>query len=396
MNKLKIAFVGSPDYPIPAIWGGAIQTLVTALMDENEKRKEFDFFVFTISTPELKEKIEDYQYSTIIPIKTNFIHKAFLLFRKILRRLTKNRIPYRSHYMKVVNRHIKKQHFDYVIFESTDKEIVQVKKPKNTKVLYHVHADYLSNKTDRIKQICDVCDGFISVSDFIKQRLTQIDFLDESRVHTLHNAIQLNTLDRADLLSHRVAIRKKYGFDEHDKVIIYCGRLSPEKGCLELIKAVKLINNCKLMVVGGENFSSNERTPYIEKMLEEASKLEDRIVFTGYIPHVDVPKYIMAADIAVVPSVCNEAASLALLEFRNIGLPTIASLVGGISEYSNGTTVFVKFDKNYVQRLADTIYKIIEAPDMCDFLKSEATKDIEKFGYKKYYERFEKLIKMLA
>ena len=47
-EKLDIAFIGTPDYPIPAIHGGAIQTLVTALIDKNEENPKFNITIYTI------------------------------------------------------------------------------------------------------------------------------------------------------------------------------------------------------------------------------------------------------------------------------------------------------------------------------------------------------------
>ena len=78
---------------------------------------------------------------------------------------------------------------------------------------------------------------------------------------------------------------------ENDFVVLFCGRLSKEKGCLELIKAVERVPDVKLLIVGGENFSSNARTEYVECLYNEAEKIKDRIVFTGHIKHSEVIRY---------------------------------------------------------------------------------------------------------
>lgn len=44
-KKLKIAFIISDEgLPVPAVFGGAIETLVTLLKEENEKAQKFEFY----------------------------------------------------------------------------------------------------------------------------------------------------------------------------------------------------------------------------------------------------------------------------------------------------------------------------------------------------------------
>ena len=65
-EKLDIAFIGTPDYPIPAIRGGAIQTLVTALIDKNEENPKFNITIYTINDSELN----DIKFELIEPRRT--------------------------------------------------------------------------------------------------------------------------------------------------------------------------------------------------------------------------------------------------------------------------------------------------------------------------------------
>lgn len=44
---LKVAFIGDVLFPIPDIKGGAISTLVTGIINENEKHPELDITVFS-------------------------------------------------------------------------------------------------------------------------------------------------------------------------------------------------------------------------------------------------------------------------------------------------------------------------------------------------------------
>lgn len=383
----RIAIIGPINYPIPAIKGGAIETLATAIIDQNELKRELDITVYTVYDECLCE--DSYKYSRVIQIKETFMEKCGMNIYKAIRRLSLGKLPYRNCYMKRINRLIKNENYDAVIFETTNYEVCQYKKSNNEKVYFHIHADYLSNKSYGLKMITRICDGYIAVSNFIKSQLVQIDGITAEKVFVLKNAIEVETTGLGTSNKSKIPTREKLGINEDEKVFIYCSRLSREKGCLELIKAFKKCQGGVLLVVGGDNFSSNARTSYVNTLYKEAEDTDKKIIFTGYIPHVEVPMYMKLADIAVVPSVCNEAASLTMLEFRNAELPTIATRKGGIPEYCNDeTTVLVEYDENFVNRLACTMDKLLHDEETCERLKSNSRVGIEQYGYGKYYDNF--------
>ena len=82
---------------------------------------------------------------------------------------------------------------------------------------------------------------------------------------------------------------------------------------MELVRAVNQLHmeNIKLLIVGGADFSSNAQTDYVKQIREE---LTGQIVMTGYVPHDQTAGYYAAADVFIQPSVCEEAAPLVLLE----------------------------------------------------------------------------------
>ncbi len=86
-------------------------------------------------------------------------------------------------------------------------------------------------------------------------------------------------------------IRNMYGLDK--KVIIYVGELSAWHGVDTLIDLAVKLKDVKLLMVGKK----------LDLLREEAEKkgVIDNIVFTGFVRHEDIPKYISAADVAVAP-----------------------------------------------------------------------------------------------
>lgn len=392
-NKIKIAFISTPNLPIPAINGGAIETLVTALVDQNEKKKCFDITIYTYENKDLSKVSGLYTYTNIVQVpKSNKIQMFVYTAYKVVRKLFQYSIGPRNHFMNQVNKLLDKEYYDAIIFESTFNEVIQFDNKNNTKVLFHVHADMLKSTTPQIQKVYNNCDALVGVSNFICSRLEKLN-ISKTKIYSLHNAVDITKITESYSIEKRDALRSKLGYGTNDKVVVYCSRISPEKGVLELVKAIQKIKDCKLLIIGGADFSSNEQTPYVKDVYNEARKIKDRVVFTGYIPHNDVYKYMAAADIAVVPSVCNEAASLTLLEFRALGLCTVASHRGGIPEYcTSESTILVETDKNFIANLANAISQIIRNKNVQKKMSSHSSDNLEYFSYEKYYDRFLSLI----
>lgn len=105
-----------------------------------------------------------------------------------------------------------------------------------------------------------------------------------------------------------------------DKVLLYAGRLSPEKRSTQLLAAlVPLLehrHDTVLILAGGGSS---------RKQLEGAVRrhgLQDRILFTGILPHQQLQALYAAADIFVTAAL-SENHPLTLLEAAAAGLPLV-------------------------------------------------------------------------
>lgn len=389
--KIRIAFIGGKTYPIPDVKGGAMQALVTAILQQNEVCQDFLIDVYTGFDSRLKAEQCKYKLTRINAIKIPPIAPVYDVFWRAISKLTKHRISTRSWFMSRVNHCIKNEHYDYIILESSDKEIREIERYNEAKIWFHVHSDYLKHSDIRTREALEKCDKLVGVSEYITHRIS--GHLFGNKAVTLANAIDVGAYTKGMSREKIIELREKMGYGCDDKIVIFCGRLSPEKGCLELIKAVVKTPACKLIVVGGENFSSDKETEYTKKLKEAAAKAKERIIFTGYVPHEDVHTYFAIADIGVVPSVCNEAAPLTLLEMRASGLATIASHRGGIPEHaSREGTVLIDTDEAFVDNLARTISFLCNDNKRLALMKQTARKELNAFDYSSYYQRFLSLI----
>jgi glycosyltransferase involved in cell wall biosynthesis len=173
---------------------------------------------------------------------------------------------------------------------------------------------------------------------------------------------------------NRTIIRKKYNVSDDDILLLYIGRIVPEKNIELLIKTVsKLKNkyrNIKLMLVGPRSpryqtsFKSEEiSTYYLElKQWINRQNLQDSIIFAGSTPYRKIPYFYAASDMLIQPSPL-ETFGRALFEAASMGIPFIATQIGEAppAYLPKSTSVFIK--KMNLQTLSSAIEEIVNNGD---------------------------------
>ncbi|MFQ7664763.1 MAG: glycosyltransferase family 4 protein [Thomasclavelia ramosa] len=167
-------------------------------------------------------------------------------------------------------------------------------------------------------------------------------------------------------------------------------RLEPGKGVLELIKALKISKSkSKLLIIGSSWFSSNKKTKYVDDLMREAKELGNQIQFTGYVDHKNIGEYYKIADVAIMPSIYQEAAGLVALEAQAAGLPIIISNVGGISEFVHPqSSLKINIDDNFINSLANMINEISLNKDLYNYEKKLSQQYINRFNIDEYSKKF--------
>jgi glycosyltransferase involved in cell wall biosynthesis len=127
----------------------------------------------------------------------------------------------------------------------------------------------------------------------------------------------------------RYEVRRQLQIPPEQKVLLYVGRVAPEKNLGFLLRAVAEVvrrdPSVRLWLVGDG--------PYRQTCVELARDLGigDRVTFAGYVPRADVDKYYAAADLFVFSSI-TETQGLVVQEAMTYGLPAVAVAGGGASD----------------------------------------------------------------
>ncbi len=123
--------------------------------------------------------------------------------------------------------------------------------------------------------------------------------------------------------------REVLGFSPDEVVLIYVGRLGPEKNLEFLLEAfIQVYQVCpesRLLIIGDGPVKSS-----LEDWVKKHA-LGNRVIFTGMIAHADLPPYYAAADIFVTPST-TETFGLTVVEAMASGLPVAGIQSPGISD----------------------------------------------------------------
>jgi phosphatidylinositol alpha-mannosyltransferase len=112
--------------------------------------------------------------------------------------------------------------------------------------------------------------------------------------------------------------------------ILFLGRLEKRKGLPFLLEAYARVKrdfpDTRLVVVGGDGGLRSVCELYVER-----NRLQD-VVFTGYVPDEEKPRYFKSADVFCAPNTGGESMGIVLLEALAAGAPIVASSIEGFSD----------------------------------------------------------------
>lgn len=157
----------------------------------------------------------------------------------------------------------------------------------------------------------------------------------------------------------KVAIRRRLGWPADRMVAAFVGRLSREKGVLDLLEAWRRVDEPRaLLVLVGPDMSGHALDVGAEaKRFVAAHGLGESVRFEGAAE--DVAPHLSAADVFVFPS-HYEAFGLAALEAMSCGLPVVASDVGGLPDFVRPGRTGVLVPPRDPPRLAQAIAALFE------------------------------------
>ena len=291
-----------------------------------------------------------------------------------------------EYYLHEALKHIRHQQYDIILLENRPDYAIKLKDITEARLVYHLHNEKLSYQVAHYREIYDAASRILTVSDYISSRVRTINPSDTKCIR-VHNGSDI-TLFHPGKPSK--ITRSQLHIADDDFILYFSGRIIPEKGVLELIKAVRLLDHphIKLLIIGSSFYGNVKAdSPYIQALKAEAKAIQERIIFTGYIPYTELPNYLWISDVAVVPSLWEEPFGNTVVEAMAAGVPLITTRSGGIPEICEGVATIVERD-DIVNSLAQSILDLYEHPEKRRQLSAAALERSRQFDKDTYARNF--------
>lgn len=208
-------------------------------------------------------------------------------------------------------------------------------------------------------------DYIITPSEFYRNKFIE-DGVNQDKVKTLHNSIEMKDYDIKT---------------QDDGYALYFGRLSREKGILNLINAFKKLDNGLLYIAG-----EGPEKETIEKIIKD-NKLEKRVKLLGFLNKKQMTEATRKCKFVVVPSIWYENCPYSVLETLAIGKPVIGSNMGGIPELVEDNKNGFIYQYDDINELSNKMKLLFEDNKLVDKFSKESKKLAkEKYSRDEYYK----------
>jgi len=221
-------------------------------------------------------------------------------------------------------------------------------------------------------------DRMIFVARPIMQWYLNMKIVPANKVCYIPNGIDLKFLREAKergqcSIAH---LKKSWGIDENESVVLFVGRLSFEKGLDNLIEAFARVlrhyPKTHLVLVG----DGPEKESLAHRLA--SLNLEKHVTMTGSRPYSEVIQWLALSTVFILPS-RFECMPYTLLEAMAVGLPCIASRVGGNVDLIEDGKTGLLVEPDDIEGLSQAICKLIDNAGLREYLGENARQRVQEF-----------------
>lgn len=267
----------------------------------------------------------------------------------------------------------KKNKQDY-FFYIRDEQLLPLLQIFSKKVIWEAH-NLPTNKKYYLKYWQN-CYKIITITAGLKNELIK-DGLLEDKILVAPDAVDLDQFSAIN--ESKEELRKKLDLPIDKNLIVYTGHLYKWKGVQTLVDAASFLSDQELIVIiGGTN----------KDILDFKNKNKNlkNIIIVGHLPQYEIPPYLKAADILILPNSAQRVISytytspLKLFEYMASKKPIIASDLPSLREILNSNnSVLVQPDN--AKKLAENIKLVLQNGQLADKISQQSYDDVKKYSW---------------
>lgn len=232
--------------------------------------------------------------------------------------------------------------------------------------------------TGLIYQILEKCSFFLvdRIVVYSKRMIANL------KIQKFKNKIVVAYYNFVDFEKFRI----KTKYSKRKEIIGFIGRLSEEKGILNLIRIfpriLKEYPDLKLFIIGDGHLKS-EVFKYVK-----ANKLNQNIIIFGWLAQAKIPDILNELKLLVLPSFGGEGLPMVVIEAMACGTPVLVTPVGSIPEFvQDGKNGFI-VTSNSAENIEKAVISTLQRKDMEKIIRTARMYAQKKFYYLAAAERY--------
>lgn len=222
---------------------------------------------------------------------------------------------------------------------------------------------------------CNLATRIIVVSTPLKTIMAKAGVRPE-KIEVMTNGVRL---DHFQPQPQSEKLRQSLGIRKSDVVVGFVGWFRKWHGIemlLEAFQKSKLAGRgVKVMLIGDGQAMADLRQ-YVQE-----NQLNDSVIFTGPLPHAEVPPYLDLIDIAVQPAANEYCCPMKILEYMALGKPIVAPRQENVRELLSGKEEAQFFKPGDVNSLADALKALVNDPARAQRIGQRAKEAITGRGF---------------
>jgi alpha-maltose-1-phosphate synthase len=237
------------------------------------------------------------------------------------------------------------------------------------------------------KTALEMADAIIAVSHETKDDIERLFDVDSSRVHVIHNGIDLQQYRKVD----SIGALKHYGIDPNTPYLLFVGRITRQKGFQHLLRAIQFMNRGFQIVLCAAAPDTPEMAEEMKTAVEAAKTQRLGVIWINEMVDQTATRELYShAAVFVCPSI-YEPFGIINLEAMACETAVVASAVGGIKEVvvegetgflvpleaSQGGSFEPKDPEKFARDLAVRINQLMKDPQLREKFGKAGRKRVE-------------------